>query len=146
MKLYFGHPINTYNTPLEKSLLGTIQDHFGKVFETFNPNQEKCAKKYAEYSKIPGKRGMDYYFEEVLPNMDAGIFLPYSDGKFGKGVYSEAQTINKANKRIWQITHRGIITPLNLTEENCLSVEETRARVYANGKNMAGGMRDYQLE
>ena len=73
---------------------------------------------------------MKYYFENVLPNMDAGIFQPFVDGKFGAGVFGEAKFLHKQGKPIYEITLEGVVSTLELDASRALSVEETRKRVY----------------
>ncbi len=73
---------------------------------------------------------MLYFFEEVLPMMDEGVFLPFDDGMFGAGVYKEAKFLEDAGKRIWEIDVEGGLSELVLDESRKLSVEETRERVY----------------
>ncbi|MBR9702661.1 hypothetical protein GOV10_01370 [Candidatus Woesearchaeota archaeon] len=126
--IYFGHPINFYNTPIEGRLVDAIHDHFIMCLVE-NPNLPEHDAGYKCY-RAGGRRGMDYFFAEVLPYMDAGIFLPFEDGLFGKGVYGEAQWLVDNDKPIYQIDVRGNISDLLLNPNLCLSVEDTRARVY----------------
>ncbi len=125
--IYFGHPVITYDTELESKLVRIIEEHFHD-FEVENPNKPEHQKRYREYRK-KFDNGMLYFFEEVLPQMDAGIFLPYKDGKLGAGVYTEAEWFYNKGKKIYEIHYTGIIRRLTVLEENRrLSVEETRAR------------------
>ena len=73
---------------------------------------------------------MDYFFKEVLPAMTKGIFLPFEDGKFGAGVFKEANFMAESGKLIYEINLEGIITGMNIDSSKSLSIEETRERVY----------------
>jgi len=107
-KIYFGHPITIYNTTKESELIERIQKMFG-WFEVENPNQKHHQEGYKRY-KDKGERGMNYFFQKVLPNMEAGIFLPFEDGMFGSEVYEEAEFIYKNGKQIHEISQWGKIT------------------------------------
>ncbi|MBT4322201.1 hypothetical protein HOD53_03380 [Candidatus Woesearchaeota archaeon] len=126
-KMYFGHPVNTYGTEQESELVEKIK----KVFpghEVENPNQPHHEEGY-QARKSRGERGRDYYFKDVLPNMDAGTFLPFEDDMLGAGVYGEAEFLADAGKPIYEISIGGVITRLELDESRRLSVEETRKRI-----------------
>lgn len=129
MVIYFAHPINTYNTELEKKLIVKIEQMFPSCFIE-NPNQEKHRKGYQKWKERTGN-GMAYYFAEVLPFCNFGIYLPFRDGEWGAGVAGEAKFF---------VSRRGI--PLVLTANananiqlvffkniRILSVEETRERI-----------------
>lgn len=133
-RVYFGHPINTYNTELEKFLLQKISEAF-QGWEIENPNQPHHQEGYQYWKETTGN-GMDYFYKEVLPYCQAGIFLPFRDGKWGAGVFGEAKFIEKARLpldciwRIWRITTDGAITLIeNIKSVPVLSIEETRQRI-----------------
>lgn len=129
-KLYFGHPINVYDTELETKLceeISKIFHHLGWDIE--NPNKQKHQDGYQLWLKTKGN-GMKYYFEEVLPACHGGIFLPFRDGAWGKGVFGEAEFLFSLGHPIWRITHDFTITKLDdLSKVRVLSVEETRLRI-----------------
>lgn len=127
MKIYFGHPVNVYDTYLEDFLMKKIAETFPEM-EIENPNQSHHADGYKRYSAGEG-RGMDYYFKEVLPACNAGVFLPFRDGKWGTGVFGEAKHIADRGFPIWQISPEGLITPVVLNPLMALSVAETKARI-----------------
>lgn len=126
--IYFGHPINTYNTPLEAYLMNIISSAIpGWIIE--NPNQEHHQIGYQTWKERNGN-GMSYYYEKVLPKCSAGIFLPFRDGKWGIGVYGEAEYLGQCRRPIYKITHEGVITLVqNIYEIPILSIEETRKRI-----------------
>ena len=125
-KIYFGHPINVYNTELEKILVREIYRTFPS-WGIENPNQKHHSEGYERYKKETGK-GMDYYFNEVLPHCRAGIFLPFRDGKYGAGVFKEAEFIAKNGYPIWAI-HADRINKISPKEMEALSVDGTKARI-----------------
>jgi len=127
-KLYFGHPVNTYNTLLEQELIRNIQKSFS-LFELVNPNLPFHQQKYREFKEKFGN-GMKYYFEVVLPEISVGVFLPFVDGMFGAGVFGEAEFLQKRDKSIFQIDWAGMISPMKIDFSRRLSLEETRKRVY----------------
>lgn len=126
-RLYFGHPVNVYNTELERSLLWVIRENFPS-WEIENPNQQKHDEGYARYKKESGN-GMEYFFKKVLPECGVGVFLPFRDLKYGAGVFKEAEFLAKRNFPIWEITEDFLLVRVELKNMKVLSVEETRVRV-----------------
>ncbi|MBR9683662.1 hypothetical protein GOV03_03930 [Candidatus Woesearchaeota archaeon] len=128
LRIYFGHPVNTYNTEQETDLSAIIQQHFPE-YEVENPNQPHHQEGYQRWKAEKGN-GMQYYFQEVLPEMAAGIFLAFEDGMLGAGVYGEAESLHQDGKPIYEISLEGKISELDLDPQRFLTIEETRARVY----------------
>ena len=86
---------------------------------------------------------MDYFFDKVLPCQDGVIFLGFPDGKIGKGVYEEAERILARTGIAWELTIDGLVLKISrMNPELCLSVDETRARVYLNRQKRV--MRPYE--
>lgn len=127
-KIYFGHPISFYNTPIESFLIGKINSAFPDS-ELINPGLPIHGENYLKWKKETGN-GMNYFFREVLPSCSEGIFLPFEDGKFGAGVFGEAKFLSGLNKFVFEIDFDGKILPWRFEESRCLSIEETRKRVY----------------
>jgi len=129
-RIYFGHPVNFYNTEKESELIQKIQTRFPGA-EIENPNHVKHQEGYKRYKGEDGKgNGMDYFFKEVLPPMIKGVFLPFEDGKFGAGVFKEANFMAESGKLIYEISLEGVISEMKIDSSRMLSVEETRERVY----------------
>lgn len=127
-KIYFGHPINTYDTELEGQLLQRISEVFPGWFIE-NPNEEYHQEGYKLWKKLHGN-GMLYYYREVLPTCSAGVFLPFRDGKWGAGVFGEAEFLYNRGCDIFQIDSGGMVTKINfLDARKALSIEETRKRI-----------------
>ena len=127
-KIYFGHPVNFYNVPKELELIQIIKKEF-PLFTIENPNQPHHQENYQRYKMETGN-GMTYYFKEVLPRMEAGIFLSFEDKKFGAGVFGEAEALHKMEKPIYEITLENKIYPMQIDFSRKLSIEETRKRIY----------------
>lgn len=140
-KLYFAHPVNVYNTPLEQRLLRELSIIF-PAWEVENPNQPHHQEGYKKWKKDKGN-GMLYYFEDVLPKMDGGIGLVFPDEKFGKGVAGELEFLIKAGKLCWEMNQYGaFLSILSIPQERILSVEETKQRIYLDG-DFSKGIKPY---
>jgi len=132
-KLYFAHPINTYNSDLEEYLVEIVQEYFA-AWEIENPNQQKHQDGYKKFREEKGN-GMRYFTEEVLPECRGIIALPFRDGKWGAGVAKEVLYFLENKLSAWQISLKGQLVvvvdllPEDLGEDMILSVEETRARL-----------------
>ncbi len=127
--IYFAHPINIYNTDLEKKLIKKINLFFPQ-YNLENPNQKHHQENYKFWKQKTG-RGMDYYFGIILPRMEAGIGLSFEDGMWGFGVFGELEFLHDFGRPIWEIDFDGRIKPItNLNNLKVLSHEETRKRVY----------------
>ena len=126
--MYFGHPINFYNTPKEIELLEVIERNFPQ-YSIENPNQPHHQNGYQRFKAERGN-GMKYYFEEVLPKMNAGIFLTFEDGMFGIGVFGEAEFISSRGNPIWEVNLEGQIRTMFLEQQRKLTIEQTRERIY----------------
>lgn len=130
-RIYFGHPINVYNTELEEFLLLKIVGDFAE-YEIENPNQPYHSAGYEQWKAEHGN-GMDYFYERVLPFCQAGVFLPFRDGAWGKGVFGEAEFLVKRGHPVFKISPKGVITRvLDLASERVLTVDATRERIRAN--------------
>ncbi|MGB7957920.1 MAG: hypothetical protein WCF77_03730 [Minisyncoccia bacterium] len=128
LKIYFGHPMNTYGTPLETRLLAEIGSAFPRLCIE-NPNQPRHQEGCRRWEAETGNP-MGYFFEEVLPSCHAGIFLPFRDGMWGHGVFGEAVVLLEQESRIWEISPSGIITPIDVLDGSReLSIDETLARI-----------------
>tara|TARA_Y100000310_G_scaffold343165_1_gene449586 strand:+ start:2523 stop:2933 length:411 start_codon:yes stop_codon:yes gene_type:complete len=127
-KIYFGHPISIYNTSKEAELITRIEQVFAN-YTVENPNQPHHTQGYQNF-KISSGNGMLYYYQEVLPKMSAGIFLPFEDGMWGAGTFGEAEFLHELEREIYTIDLAGDILDATLDPSKKLSIEDTRARVY----------------
>jgi len=126
-RLYYGRPINIKGSRLDKILLKKVLDTFSS-WEIEDSGLPKHNEGYIQWKKEHGN-GMEYYFQEVLPNCQGGVFLRFRDGKWGAGVYAEAKFFFDRGLPVWVISPRGKIKPYNLSKAEVLSIEETRARI-----------------
>jgi hypothetical protein len=102
--LYFAHPVNTYNTQLEQDMLALIATCFPEMIIE-NPNQPQHQAGYKEWKercKDTPSQGMNYFFDAVLPDCEAGtVALPFLDGRLGAGVAGETIFSLKKERGIW---------------------------------------------
>jgi hypothetical protein len=129
-KIYFGHPINFYNTKKESELIVIIKEVFPD-FRIENPAKKIHSLNYQKWREKTCS-GMDYFYEKVLPKMDAGVFMTFKDRMFGAGVFDEMAWLHNNKKEVWEIDYDGgILSRIHkLDYSRKLSVEETRKRVY----------------
>jgi len=126
-KLYFGHPINVYDTKLGAWLKEKIAKAF-LGWEIEDPSQPQHGEGYQRWKEKTGN-GMEYFFQVVLPHCTAGVFLPFRDGRWGAGTYGEAQKLHAQECQIFQITPDGYITQVDINSIQPLTIEETRVRI-----------------
>ena len=134
MKLYFGHPVNAYNTELEKELIRIISEKL-PGWEIENPNQPHHDEGYQVWKARTGN-GMDYYTLEVLPSCHGGIFLPFRYGAWGAGVYTEGKFYAERGLPVFEISPMGAISSPDFKLVIELSVPGTRARIRDTAGNV----------
>lgn len=109
-RIYFAHPVNVYNEPIEKAFEDLLTHYLGygtyKVIE--NPNQPHHQEGYKAYAKRVKEsdtkhKGMNYFFDTVLPKCDGGVALPFLDGRMGLGVAGELKWYVEHGKPTWII-------------------------------------------
>jgi len=128
-KVYFAHPMNTYDTELEGELLLELDVAFPGV-EIENPNQKKHQQGYKEWSESSGN-GMRYFFEVVLPECTACVFLTFRDGKWPAGVAKEVDWFLQRELPVFRIDLDGKLTRAEAMPhyKSILTPDETRARI-----------------
>lgn len=122
-KIYFAHPINTYNKPIEYEMIYEIEKAFPTKF-ILNPNNPSIESLY----KI---QGMDV-FKKLVGECDSLICLPFDDGTIGAGKAKEITWALRGNKPCYYIvsTNPFMYEPLtNLEDYQVLSVDETREKL-----------------
>jgi hypothetical protein len=129
--LYFAHPVNVYDTHLERRLLAHIAARFPDS-RILNPNAPEHDAGYKT-------KGMAYFLEDILPGCGECVVLAFLDGKIGKGVYAEAEQLHKAGCPVWEITILGGFIAWAPDPSRCLTLEETRERI----RDEAGNTRPY---
>lgn len=130
-RLYYMHPINTYDTELERQQLELISRIF-LDWEVVNPN----APEHQEGYKLNGIS----YFTDLAASCQGGVALPFRDGKIGSGIFKEAFSLTQNNCPVWKLTFTGRLSTLDVKDETLrLSIEETRARI----RKEDGSRKDY---
>ncbi|MBI2122361.1 MAG: hypothetical protein HYT98_04550 [Candidatus Sungbacteria bacterium] len=130
-KLYFGQPLAAYNSKTVERLLPVIQSNF-PGWHIENPNQPKHDEGVKRWQAKTGN-AMDYYFQEILPTMSGGIFLPFPDGAWSAGAYGEAVRLEELGMPLLKVTPNGAIEQtttekMRLWDGGVLSVRQTRER------------------
>lgn len=119
---YFAHPVTVYDDEatkanpairtIEKSCVDLIAHNFSipRLYSdstktgVANPNEpghQEGYKKWAADRASAGDTkhsGMQYFYQEVLPELDSIVCLPFLDGRMGLGVAGEAQRQLAAGK------------------------------------------------
>jgi len=126
MKIYFAHPINTYNTILEKFWLEAFSGSGGEII---NPNSKEHQKGY----KL---EGMDY-FKKLVQSCDKLYAFGFGDNSIGAGIAKEMDWMfEKGGQVIFlpfftqyeeQMVH-------SINQFKILTVEETREKLKSYGK------------
>ncbi len=131
-RVYFAHPVNSYNTELERAILTHIHDRWpGK--ELINPSDQVHRDHVARLKASDPEANVMSYFLALAQSCDVVVALPFPDGKFGAGVFQEAFAVfsqrgkyvfgaNPHTRKLYRISA--------LSPTLALSVEETRKRVY----------------
>jgi hypothetical protein len=119
-RMYFAHPINTYNTIIEKFFL----EKYSENYEIINPNQEI-------HQIGVKKEGMDY-FKPIVQSCDMLFAFGFGDNSVGAGIAKEMN---------WMKEKGGIVIFLPFFTKyeemfgkaednyNVLSVDDTRKKL-----------------
>ena len=138
MKIYFAHPINTYGTEGEATIVNALESTGYKVV---NPNSEQCKSRIsgfrAEYNdKAISSPVVMGYFVGICDGCDGSAFLAFEDGKIGAGVAKEIKSFFDRGAPVFEVAlgKDGETVRMEQMKEypadRILSVDETRARVY----------------
>jgi hypothetical protein len=85
VRLYFAHPITTYNTALEKECEAFVRRYIGADIDLVNPNSEEHQKAYNSFN----------HWIELAETCSICVFLPFPDKRIGSGVAAEIATFIK---------------------------------------------------
>lgn len=128
---YFAHTINLYDTRLEQSLVSLVANFFEIGEEDVeNPNQLRHQAGYDAYAarakqSATAHKGMNYFYDEVLPVCDSCVAMPFLDGRLGLGVAGEMKWfIAKSLPTFLVAPKKGALpsaTDLHVFERNCFS-------------------------
>jgi hypothetical protein len=158
-RLYFAHPVNVFDEPIEEEMRALIRNTFTGI-EVEDPNQPHHQANYDAWSKQITKdgkyhKGMNYYYDVVLPTCHSAIGMPFLDGMFGRGVAGEMAFYVKPGVPVWWILPPSLDC-IELLSENdrkaiatndsalVLSIEETRARTWMSPKEYGKVKLSYQ--
>lgn len=129
MIVYFAHPINTYNTEIEKDCIELIREKFGD--NIMNPSDGLIQKHLQEYRKNHPDNYMTF-FQDLISECNAIAYLPFRDGMVGAGVWFECKVINDNGGLLYEIDlENNIIKDIDFgtVDFKKLTVEETRVRI-----------------
>lgn len=114
--VYYAHPINTYNSCIEKADLKLLKD---LGFLVNNPNTEENQGWFTVYRRDHPTTYMDFFLAMVQAS-DALAFRAFPEGTIGAGVGLEINEAKRLGLPIIQLP------PLHL---NILTIEQTRERI-----------------
>lgn len=121
-KLYFAHPVNTYNKPIEQKALEILASEFPDC-EVVNPNAPEHEESYK-------KEGMEY-FARMVRSTQAMAILPFDDGSIGAGIAKEALESLVQGSPVFYLSPPNLeVRKLEgLSGLVVLTIEQTRARL-----------------
>lgn len=121
-KVYFAHPINTYNTILEKYFLEYLSKY--PSYEVINPNSPHHEMGYK-------KEGMDY-FKKLVLTCDKLYAFGFSDNSIGAGISKEMDWMREKGGTVLFVPFFTQLEEMFVPSKNqfkVLNVEETRRRL-----------------
>lgn len=139
-KIYFAHPISSYNGAEEAAV---IQELTRIGYDVVNPNADEHKQVVktlqdqfnTEAAPKAASPHIMEYFVKVCNSCDVCAVMPFPNGKFGAGVVKEANSFFERGAKVLEVTVvEGAVNVRRLTDlppEHCLSVDETRAMLAA---------------
>ena len=125
--MYFAHQADISNTSEEENFIFKLNNFFPES-EIYNPFQKHNQENYQLWKKEKGN-GMKYYYDVILPHMDAITYLAFRDKKIGAGVFHESEYLLNKGKPVWEIDRDYNLEKVNsLDYSRYLTPDETRAR------------------
>lgn len=128
-RVYFAHPVTTYDTALELECESFVRRYVGEV-EIVNPNSVEYQREYS--------RTKDFKFwTDLARTCDICVFLPFEDKLVGSGVHAEIQTFYERfgkEARVYEFdtTEQLLIfrqSPYFDNPRRVLSIQATRDRI-----------------
>lgn len=121
MKIYFCHPINTYNTIVENYVINFIEKLIPDC-EIINPNQIEFQERY----KIEGMST----FLNIIDNCDRIYVLPFYDDTIGSGQIKEIEYGLSTGKRVIILKLFSQLEEIWSTEHlSIMNIQETRKKL-----------------
>ena len=119
-KLYFAHPINVYDTPLETALEILIQEVLPEyeIESPGKPNHEQEYEKWKARTETSRDKhnAMAYFYEVVMPQCVGCISLPFLDRRLGLGVNGETKKTIERGQPAWFLAPTRTATQKDLEE------------------------------
>ena len=112
---YFAHMVNIYGTPLEGAAVALIRQTFPDA-AIQNPNEPEHQKAYGEYARRAKEsgtthKGMNYFYDVMLPKCDGCVSMVFLDRKMGLGVAGESKWFLERGMNVWLLApSRGLET------------------------------------
>jgi len=94
-RIYFGHPRLYYNTKWETKAIQMIQKKWPNLI-VLNPNQRN------RFEKNVKKSGFKIFYT-LVDRCEIGAFMLMENGKWGAGIFREAQQMEKSGKKIFEV-------------------------------------------
>lgn len=135
MKIYFAHPVNTYNDDTDRLCINIIKNELGN--QIINPSDDLIQSTFKEYRLKHPDTYMEF-FKDLVSSCDTIVYLPFKDGKIGAGIWFEVKSVSENGGKIFEInlnkTDDVYLNPLMEVDfehvnNNKLSVDETRIRI-----------------
>ncbi len=119
-KIYFAHPLNVYDTPLESAVETLIHEEF-LGYEVESPNKPHHQKGYDEWKESTAisrdkHNAMAYFYEVVMPQCVGCVSLPFLDRRMGLGVNGETKKTIERGKPAWFIAPTRTATEKDIDE------------------------------
>ena len=119
-KIYFAHPLNVYDTPLESAVETLIHEEF-LGYEVESPNKPHHQKGYDEWKESTAisrdkHNAMAYFYEVVMPQCVGCVSLPFLDRRMGLGVNGETKKTIERGKPAWFIAPTRTATQKDIDE------------------------------
>jgi hypothetical protein len=119
-KLYFAHPVNVYDTPLESAVETLIHEVF-PGYEVESPNKPHHQKGYTEWKANTAlnrdkHNAMAYFYEVVMPQCVGCVSLPFLDRRMGLGVNGETRKTIERGNPAWFVAPTCTATQKDLDE------------------------------
>ena len=94
-KIYFAHPLNVYDTPLEAAMEILIREALPE-YEIESPSKPHHQKGYEEWKERTAlnrdkHNAMAYFYEVIMPQCFGCVSLPFLDLRMGLGVNGETK-------------------------------------------------------
>lgn len=129
LRIYFAHPVTTYDTCVETEVLVAIKKWVGADTFVENPNTLRHQTNYL-------RRNFDYWLD-LARTCNVCVFMPFDDRRVGSGVAAEIQTFFDRFKRESRVYEWVPIENLFRRRDSdyfaapgrVLTVEETRERI-----------------